>query len=124
MAINICIVIFSLIYYDKNIDKEEKHDSENEMKEYSFYCLLQLISTIIAWYNDVLPLLNRIRWSTGLSVIILIPMIIKKEKNIKLRIIYVTAIIILYSIYCYYTIGIKNANNVLPYLTIFSRGTY
>ena len=101
--------------------KEFSKEEDNVSKEYSFYSILQLISTIIAIYDGSLPLLNRIRWGTGISIIILIPMIIKQEHNKNTRIIYVFMIVLLYSIYFLYTIGVKNANSVLPYLTIFQR---
>ena len=80
-----------------------------------------LFTIILAWYNNAIPLLNRVRWATGISIIILIPMIIKQEKNAKTRILYTFLIVVLYSAYSLYTIGMKNSNNVLPYLTIFQR---
>lgn len=119
IAINVCVLLFSVIYYRRK--KEFSKEEDNVSKEYSFYSILQLISTIIAIYDGSLPLLNRIRWGTGISIIILIPMIIKQEHNKNTRIIYVFMIVLLYSIYFLYTIGVKNANSVLPYLTIFQR---
>lgn len=117
LAINICIILFALIYYKKSRNSED----EKELKNYSFYCILQLISTIIAWYNNAIPLLNRVRWGTGISIIILIPLILKREKNTKLRLLYLFLIVLLYSAYSIYTIGFNNANSVLPYMTIFQR---
>lgn len=123
LAINIVVLIFSMIYLKKR-NKSEKGEGKDleKQKKYLFYCLLQLISTIIAWYDGAVPLLNRIRWGTGISVIILIPYIIKQEKNAKLRLLYTFIIILAYTLYTLYTIGINNANSVLPYMTIFQRG--
>lgn len=116
LLINVCVLLFALIYYIKKNKKNEVIE-----KDYSYYCSLQLISTILAWYNNTIPLLNRIRWATGISIIILIPLIIKQEKNVRTQIVYTFFIVVLYSIYALYTVGINNANNVLPYLTIFQR---
>ena len=124
LAMNICVLIFAFIYYSKRKYDEihiDKKITEKNLKDYSYYCFLQLISTVLAWYNNAIPLLNRVRWATGISIIILIPMIIKQEKNAKTRILYTFLIVVLYSAYSLYTIGIKNANSVLPYLTIFQR---
>lgn len=127
LAMNICVLIFALIYYRKKTNSEpdydnEEKDDDKQLKDYSFYCILQLVSTIIAWYNNVIPLLNRVRWGTGISIIILIPLVIMQEKNIKTRRMYIFAITLLYTIYAIYTIGVTNANSVLPYMTIFQRG--
>ena len=120
MAINLCILFFAYIYYKRNISKENNIEV-SKIENYSFYSNLQLISTIISIYDGSLPLLNRVRWATGITIIILIPLIIKQERNIKTRMLYIGIIVLLYCIYSFYTIGIKNSNNVLPYLTIFQR---
>lgn len=120
LAMNVCVLIFALIYYRKKDNKKNKED-EKFLKDYSFYCILQLISTIIAWYGGAVPLLNRIRWGTGISIIILIPLAIMQEKNVKTKTLYVFTFVLFYSLYAVYTIGINNANNVLPYMTIFQR---
>lgn len=120
LAINVAVLLFSILYMHR-FNKSKNIDEQND---YNFYCMLQTISTIIAIYDGSIPLLNRIRWATGISIIILIPFIIKREKNIKLRLLYLFLIVTLYSTYSIYTIGIENANNVLPYKTIFERGFY
>ncbi len=119
IAINICILFFALIYYKRKVNVEEK--DLREIKDYSFYSILQLISTILALYDGSLPLLNRLRWATGISIIILIPLVVKQEKTVKLQYILIFGIVVLYSLYSLYTIGYNNANSVLPYLTIFQR---
>lgn len=119
LLINVCVIIFAMIYYIKK--SKESELEEKTIKDYSFYCYLQLISILIAWYNNLIPLLNRIRWCVGITIIILIPLIINREKNPKLRLIYIFLIVMMYSVYYIYTIGFMNANNVLPYQTIFQR---
>lgn len=117
LAINVAVLLFSMLY----MHKFNKNGNIEEQNDYNFYCMLQTISTIVAIYDGAVPLLNRMRWATGLSIIILIPFIIKREKNYKMRILYSFLIITLYSAYSMYTIGVKNSNNVLPYRTIFER---
>ena len=64
---------------------------------------------------------GRIRWMFGFSSIILIPMTLDNISDKKTRFLAGTAIVVLYAVYFYYTIGINNSANVLPYQTIFSR---
>ena len=129
LAMNICVLIFALIYYKRSVNTERIkenvdniEENEKHVNDYSFYCILQLISTIIAWYDGSVPLLNRVRWGIGISIIILLPFTIMQEKNEKTRRLYIFIIVVLYSLYSLYTIGVKGANNVLPYMTIFQRG--
>ncbi len=126
LAMNICVLVFALIYartsQKSNIDSTADNMKIEEDKKYFFFCFLQLLSTLLAWYNDAIPLLNRIRWALGLPIIILIPLIIKREKNQNLRLLYTFVIVVLYTVYALYTVGINNANSVLPYTTIFQRG--
>lgn len=118
LAINAVVLLFSMLY----MHKFNKDGNIEEQNDYNFYCILQTVSTIVAIYDGAVPLLNRIRWATGLSIIIFIPFVIKREKNYKMRVLYSFLIITLYSAYSLYTIGVKNSNNVLPYMTIFERG--
>ena len=63
----------------------------------------------------------RLRWSTGISVIILIPFTLSLIEQVKEKFLVTLLIITLYSTYALYTVGAKNSNNVLPYHTIFER---
>lgn len=114
MLINISVLIFSLIFINNS-----RKLNINEQKKYNFYVLLQIISTIIAIYDGVIPLIRRLRWATGFSVILLIPFAISMISNSKKRLSIFVIVIFLYCIYFGYTVGINNSNNVLPYKTIF-----
>lgn len=117
MLINISILMFSLIFI-----KKSKKLSDDEQKKYNFLVILQFISTIIAMYDGVVPLLNRLRWATGFSVILLIPFIVSMIESKKNKIGIVFLITSMYIFYSCYTVGVNNANSVLPYQTIFERG--
>ena len=82
---------------------------------------MQFISAIIAMYGGCIPLLMRLRWATGISVIILIPFTISLIEKVKGKVLVTLLIITLYSTYALYTVGAKNYNKVLPYHTIFER---
>ena len=69
----------------------------------------------------VIPVAERLLWNFGIASIILIPNTVNREKNPKIRFCLKAGIIFMYLIYFYYTIGVKNNNNVLPYKTIFMR---
>lgn len=113
ILMNIIILLFALFYNRKELEIDA---------DYSFYCILQLIYTIITIYIGDVPLISRIRWGVGLPLIILIPKIIKREKNRKTRFLYYIVIVSLYFAYFYYTIGINNYNNVLPFNWIILGG--
>lgn len=114
VLINVAVLLFSLFFINKIKDKEE-------LKKYNFYVLLQFISAIIAMYGGCIPLLMRLRWATGISVIILIPFTISLIEKVKGKVLVTLLIITLYSTYALYTVGAKNYNKVLPYHTIFER---
>lgn len=115
MLIEIIILIFAWMFYST------KGTSEEKQKNYNFYCNLKLISVILACLDGILPLVYRIKWCFGLSTIILIPLILERVKNKKYKFFYQLAIVSCFLIYIFYTVGIQNSNNVLPYNTIFSR---
>lgn len=115
MMIQIFVLIFALVFY-RNI----KENETEQFKKYNFYCILQLIATYFACIDGMLPLLNRIKISFALPSIILIPMSLSIIKNVKVRFFFKFFIIVSFTIYILYTIGIQNANTVLPYRTIFS----
>lgn len=108
LLIELAILIFSWLYYDED-------------KKYNFFCNLQLISVILAFFHFTIPLIYRVRWCFNFSAIVLIPLILDNIKNQKNKKILKYLIIVLYSVYIIYTIGIKNAHDVLPYLSIFER---
>ena len=87
--------------------------------KYRIYLNLQLISLLLATISSVIVLLERVRWLFGLPSIILLPLAISNIQNKRVRLMTGALIAILFSIYAFYTIGIKNGHEVLPYMTIF-----
>ena len=110
LMINILILIFCSLFYDKENKKEQ------------LYFKLQIVAVWTSFLVPYVPLIGRIRWMFGLPVIILIPMSLKNITDIRLRTLVYTAIMVLYAIYMYISVAINNTNNVLPYETIFSHG--
>lgn len=112
-AIDLFVLLFAWLYYKK----ENKYVDK---KEYYFHCNLQLCTVIISLFRDIAPLINRVRWYYGFEVILFIPLILSLEENEKNRYIEILGIIGAFALYCFITIGINNANAVLPYQTIFN----
>lgn len=109
IMINLCIFIFGCIY-DNNKNGED-----------NLFLKLQFLTVLASAFIGQIPGMQRILWDFGIASIILIPNTILKEKKRNTRFILKAVVIILYLGYFYYTVGIKNSNNVLPYKTIFSR---
>jgi len=109
LIIAVVQIIFATIYYEK------------EDNDYSFYYNLQLIALWLIAFVGKVVLISRIRYMFSLSTVIFLPIVLSKVKRKSDRSIITVAMVILYSIYFYYTIGINNNYNVLPYQTLFSR---
>lgn len=82
---------------------------------------LQMIAVCINAFIGEIPLASRLVWIFGTSVIFLIPNVVKNIQNKTMRQFVIIGIYALYFLYFIYTVGVKNSNNVLPYMTIFSR---
>lgn len=108
LAINILLVAFALVFYQNN-DK------------YKLYYKLQVCAMWIAALTGKVVLINRLRWMFGLPAIVLVPMVLRKIEDRRIRLLMMVGIVAMYAIYFSYTIGVNNANNVLPYQTIFTR---
>lgn len=108
LAMNILLVIFATIFYQKNNSK------------FKMYYNLQIITLWSAALTGKIVLVDRYRMAFGLGSIILVPMILHGIKNRKIRWSCSALILSLYFIYVMYTVGIQNSNLVLPYQTIFS----
>lgn len=106
ITIQLVVFIFSTVY-------------RNDTYKYRVYLNLQFISLILATIGSVIVLLERVRWMFSLPSIILLPLALDNIKNRKHRLIMGFIIILLFSLYATYTIGIKNGQEVLPYRTIF-----
>lgn len=107
ILINVAILIFAMFL--------------NNNKKNDIYIKLQCLSVISTSLIGKIPVANRLQWIFGLSGIILVPNIIKCQKDKKTRMFILISIVCLYTVYFIYTIGVKNSNSVLPYQTIFSR---
>ena len=88
---------------------------------YRMYSNLQLINLWVIMLSGRVVLILRLMWMFGLPSVILVPMALSNIKDTKKRRILMILITVLYFIYSYYTVGIMNSNQVLPYKTIFSR---
>lgn len=110
LFINIILVIFATIYYQK------------DNKLYQVYYSLQVFALWASALTGKIVLVMRFRMVFGLPSIVLVPMAISGIENKKTRRIIGTLIIILYFIYATYTIGFQNANSVLPYQTYWQAG--
>lgn len=107
ILINIVILIFAMIF-----NKNEKNE---------IYIKLQFLAVITTAFIGKIPIAHRLLWNFGLPSIILIPNVIACQKSKRTRIISNILLFVVYMIYFFYTIGIKNSNNVLPYKTIMNR---
>lgn len=109
--ISLSIVLLTYFY----IRKTKKKDFYDNI-----YLNIQIIATLSSTALGIFPLALRIFIDFEYIQILLVASIIKMEKNKFNRMVLIAAIIILYGLYFYYTIGIKNGSNVLPYKTIFN----
>lgn len=109
LVIAVVQIIFATVYYDE------------EDKDYTFYYNLQIIALWLLAFVGKVVLISRIRWMFSLSTVIFLPIVLSKVKRKNDRLIITVAMVILYAIYFYYTIGVNNNYNVLPYQTLFSR---
>lgn len=109
LIISVVQVIFATIYYDK------------DDKDYSFYYNLQIIALCLTAFVGKVVLISRIRYMFGLSTVIFLPIVLSKVRRKNDRRIISVVMVILFAIFFYYTIGINNSYNVLPYQTFFSR---
>jgi len=108
LAINSLLIVFATIL---------KSDDD----DYNFYYILCFISLWFLAFEGKVALISRIRWMFALPSIVFMPKVINNEPNRRNRLIYSSAIVVLYIAFFYYTIAINNSNSVLPYQTIFSR---
>lgn len=112
IIIELFTLIFALLFYNKN-------KMLSNQKEYNFFLILKLLAFITSLFNGTIPLIGRIRWIFGFSIIIFIPMIIDRINNKKVKLLITLVIIFFFSVYIYYSIVINNSHCVLPYRLIF-----
>ena len=109
LMVTIVQFLFILYYYDP------------KDKNLAFYSYLLVISLCLTFFIGKVVLIARYRWLFSLPSIIMLPIVLDKVKRTGDRIVIAIAMVILYSLYFYYTVGINNSASVLPYQTIFSR---
>lgn len=114
--INILIVLLGYFY-----QRAGKGDPAFNQTKYSVFLNLQLVATVFSLFLGLFPLAYRLFASFFYCQIFFIPLIISTEKDRNTRLVLTLIIIMLYSTYFAYTIGVQNANTVLPYQTIFDR---
>lgn len=111
--ISLLIVLLGYFYKSRFNEINDKY--------LNIYLNIQIIATLLSTTLGVFPLALRLFIDFEYIQILLVPSIIKLEKNRILKLILVMSIIICYGIYFYYTIGILGGSKSLPYRTIFSR---
>ena len=109
LMINIVLFIFAYVFYD---------DSD---KSYGIYFTLQAMTLCVSALTGKIVLINRLGWMFGMPAIILIPKALKNVRNRLLLSAGMVGIPFIYLVYLLYTVGVTNSNNVLPYMTVFSR---
>ena len=108
LCIDIVLVVFSTIYYQKGNDK------------FRVYYNLQVLALWASALTGKIVLVERFRLSFSMASIILLPMTIKGIKDKKTRRIIAIIVFAMYFLYATYTVGVQNSNLVLPYQTIFN----
>ena len=103
------LFIFAYVFYD---------DSD---KSYGIYFTLQAMTLCVSALTGKIVLINRLGWMFGMPAIILIPKALKNVRNRLLLSAGMVGIPFIYLVYLLYTVGVTNSNNVLPYMTVFSR---
>lgn len=110
--VELAVLILAWLFYSKN--------DRDDQKQYDFFCNLKMISVMFSLLDGVIPLISRLKWGFGFTTIFLIPLIIKRIDNKKIRFLISLLVIIFYSVYIIYKIAIMNSNMVLPYYWIWS----
>lgn len=115
-TINFAIIIFA--YYYLYLGKKNK-DFNNT--KYRIFLNMQIVAAIFSLCFGLFPLAPRLFFAFFYGQIFLVPMAVAQEKDQNIKLVIELAIVIIYFVYFLYTVGIKNANTVLPYQTIFDR---
>ncbi len=108
LVINGLLVALGLLYYDE------------EDVRFRLYLNLQMVTLWITILTGHVALIDRLRWMFGLPGIVLLPIIFSKIEDVPTRRFITCCVIGAFFVYCSYRILVFNANNVLPYRTIFS----
>lgn len=79
---------------------------------------LQLIALVFVCLAGKLVLAQRVAWYFGLSSVIFLPMCLYRIADKRVRLLVGITMVALYVVYIQITIGMENANNVLPYVSV------
>ena len=82
----------------------------------------QLVAACVAILSGAIPLSQRVRWVFSLPAVLLLPSAIDAVGDKRLRFLVQLCVVALYVAYIAITVGMWNANNVLPYRSVFDKG--
>ena len=108
MAINAVLLIFASLCYRND-------------PRYQMYYNTQMIALWVTFFSGRIVLFLRLLWAFGLPSIIMLPLALESVEDAKTRRMIGAGVVLMYSLYTLYTVGLQNSNSVLPYQTIFSR---
>lgn len=91
---------------------------EQYSAKYKIYLICQLIATLVAMLAGEIVLSQRVRWIFGLPAIILLPLAVSKVNKPAIRGLIWLFVFLLYVAYIGITIGLGNANKVVPYQSV------
>lgn len=111
--ISLVIVLIGYYYLNKDTNIQDRY--------YRVYLNIQILATLISTALGVFPLSLRIFVDFEYIQLLFIPSIVSREKNKFYKTSLLIGIILCYSFYCYYTIGILGGSKNIPYRTIFGR---
>ena len=107
IAMQATILIFASLYYD------------NKDRDYNIYYCLQLAATWLTILGNSVPLIGRVRWLFGLPSIVLVPLVLSKIKDGKMKLFFEVIIYLLFFVYAQIIVGIMGSYDVVPYNSIF-----
>lgn len=110
--IGLALLIFGYLYYGRAKDD----------KNYVILINLQLAAFITAMYSWVIFLAERLVPCFTASQLLLVPLLLSKEKDAKTRRLLTAAVICAFAAAAAYTFGVIGWAGVTPYRSIFSRG--
>lgn len=111
----ICLNLFILSLYYQNYLK-----CKNEWW-YRCFLYLQIAAVGVTFFLPFIPNAERIYWSFSFHSMIGLPLVIEKIDSQSFRLVAVSAILIIFTIYSFYDISVLKDHQVIPYSTIVGR---
>lgn len=112
---NIILFILDLYYSKKNSLLNSKVD-----EEYRILSNINFLAICLILISSTFPLINRVIRYFTIFQLLYIPLLIKKEKNAKLRLLLSMLLLLMMSTVTIYQIFICGGEGVLPYRSIFN----